>query len=174
MGSPLCGGCEDGITPVGRPADNAKPRAEADSSAARARRVRVLIADEQRLFGEAVEIAIETDERLRAIGFALDGGELLRDAAALQPDVIVVQAELPWLDGFAAMHHLRLLCPETRVVIVSDSGRERDHARALAAGAATCVSKREGVNELVEAVVAASEPPVPHLLLERLGRVFRA
>lgn len=173
MGSPLCGGREDGMTPVARPAGDANAKAEEDASASRARRVRVLVADEQRLFGEAVEIAIQTDERLRAIGFALDGGELLRDAAALQPDVILVQAELPWLDAFAAMHHLRLLCPETRVVIVSESGRQRDHARALAAGAAGCVSKRDGVNELVEAVMAATEPPLPHLLIGRLGRIFR-
>ncbi len=162
------------MTPVGRPADDASAREEGDASATRAKRLRVLIADEQRLFGEAVEIAIQTDERLRAIGFALDGGELLRDAATLQPDVILLQAELPWLDGFAAMHHLRLLCPETRVVILSDSGRQGDHARALAAGAVGCVSKRDGVNELVEAVVAAAEPPLPHLLLNRLGRIFRA
>jgi DNA-binding NarL/FixJ family response regulator len=174
MGSRLCGGREDGMTPERRPGDKANATPEASLSATRARRVRVLIADEQRLFGEAIEIAIQTDERLRSIGFALDGGELLRDAAVVQPDVIVVQAELPWLDGLEALHHLRLLCPDTRVVIVSDSGCDREHARALTAGAVACVSKHDGVNELVEAIVAASEPPAPHLLHERLGQVFRA
>jgi DNA-binding NarL/FixJ family response regulator len=173
MSSRLCGGREDGTTPVGRPVDEDEARREPGGSRAGARPVRVVIADEQRLFVEAIEIAIATEKRLTTVGHAFEGMELIRLAASLQPEVLVVQTELPWLDGFAAMHHLRLLCPESRVVLVSESGRTADHARALTAGAVACVSKREGVNELVETLLAAAQPPLPALLLERAGRVLR-
>jgi CheY-like chemotaxis protein len=126
MGSRLCGGRDDGMRPV----DGVDACKERHSAAGRSRPVGVLVADEQRLFVEAIEIAIATDERLHAVGYALDGMELIRLAGALQPQVIAVQAELPWLDGFTSMRHLRLLCPESRVLLLSESGRARDHARA--------------------------------------------
>jgi CheY-like chemotaxis protein len=170
MGSRLCGGRDDGMRPV----DGVDACKERHSAAGRSRPVGVLVADEQRLFVEAIEIAIATDERLHAVGYALDGMELIRLAGALQPQVIAVQAELPWLDGFTSMRHLRLLCPESRVLLLSESGRARDHARALAAGAAGCVSKRAGLNELVDALLSAAQPPRPQVLAERLGKVFRA
>jgi chemotaxis response regulator CheB len=66
------------------------------------RRVRVLVADSQQLFVETLLVTLETDERFEAVGYALDGAELLKVAAAYQPDVILVSIELPEIDGVSA------------------------------------------------------------------------
>ena len=62
----------------------------------------MLIADDHRLFGQALEAILATDDRLEVAGHAADGGEAVQLALQLDPDVILMDIAMPIMDGFQA------------------------------------------------------------------------
>ena len=65
-------------------------------------RVRVLIADDQRLFAEALEAILSTDGRIAVVGRAENGGEAVALARDARPDVVLMDIAMPVLDGIEA------------------------------------------------------------------------
>jgi len=119
-------------------------------------RVRVVIADDQRLFAEALEAILSTDGRISVVGRAADGQaavELVRDR---QPDVVLMDIAMPVLDGIAATEKIRSEAPETRVVVLTGSQAPQDISRARAAGAAGYVTKDQIAGDLVRAILDAA------------------
>ena len=116
-------------------------------------RVRVVIADDQRLFAEALEAILSTDGRISVVGRAADGQaavDLVRDH---QPDVVLMDIAMPVLDGIAATEKIRSEAPETRVVVLTGSQAPQDISRARAAGAAGYVTKDQIAGDLVRAIL---------------------
>ena len=68
--------------------------------------VRVLIADDHRLFAEALEAVLATEERIEVVGRAADGEEAVELARRLQPDVVALDISMPVMDGFEAAAQL--------------------------------------------------------------------
>ena len=64
--------------------------------------VRVLIADDHRLFAEALEAVLSSEPRIEVVGRASDGGEAVELARRLEPDLVVLDISMPVLDGFEA------------------------------------------------------------------------
>jgi DNA-binding NarL/FixJ family response regulator len=119
-------------------------------------RVRVVIADDQRLFAEALEAILSTDSRIDVVGRAVDGAsavELVRDA---RPDVVLMDIAMPVMDGIAAAEALREETPATRVIVLTGSQAPADIARARAAGAAGYVTKDQIAGDLVRAILDAA------------------
>jgi DNA-binding NarL/FixJ family response regulator len=119
-------------------------------------RVRVVIADDQRLFAEALEAILSTDGRISVVGRAADGQaavDLVRDR---QPDVVLMDIAMPVLDGIAATEKIRAEAPETRVVVLTGSQAPQDISRARAAGAAGYVTKDQIAGDLVRAILDAA------------------
>jgi DNA-binding NarL/FixJ family response regulator len=121
-----------------------------------AERVRVVIADDQRLFAEALEAILSTDARIRVVGRATDG----RSAVALvrdeQPDVILMDIAMPVMDGIEATEAIRDETPETRVIVLTGSDAPHDVSRARSAGAAGYVTKDQIAGDLVRAILDAA------------------
>ena len=59
--------------------------------------IRVLIADDQRLFAQALGLALDADPRLEVVGYAGDGREAVKLAVALEPDVVLMDLDMPYL-----------------------------------------------------------------------------
>ena len=119
-------------------------------------RVRVVIADDQRLFAEALEAILSTDGRISVVGRAADGQaavDLVRDR---QPDVVLMDIAMPVLDGIAATEKIRAEAPKTRVVVLTGSQAPQDISRARAAGAAGYVTKDQIAGDLVRAILDAA------------------
>ena len=119
-------------------------------------RVRVVIADDQRLFAEALEAILSTDGRISVVGRAADGQaavDLVRDS---QPDVVLMDIAMPVLDGIAATEKIRDEAPATRVVVLTGSQAPQDISRARAAGAAGYVTKDQIAGDLVRAILDAA------------------
>src|SRR4029453_233702 len=116
-------------------------------------RIRILIADDHRLFGQALEAILATDDRLEVTGNAADGAEALRIALATEPDVILMDIAMPIMDGFQATKEIRQHLPHARVLMLTGSDARVDVDRARDSGAAGYVTKDRIAGEVIEAVL---------------------
>lgn len=118
--------------------------------------VRVVIADDQRLFAEALEAILSTDARIAIVGRADDGRaavDLVRDE---RPDVVLMDIAMPVMDGIAATEAIREEVPATRVIVLTGSEAQRDVSRARAAGATGYVTKDQIAGDLLHAILEAA------------------
>jgi DNA-binding NarL/FixJ family response regulator len=116
-------------------------------------RIRVLIADDHRLFGEALEAILATDDRLEVVGHAGDGSEAVQLALSVKPEVILMDISMPIMDGFQATKQIRKQRPHARVLILTGSNSRIDVDRAREAGAAGYVTKDRIAAELIDAIL---------------------
>jgi DNA-binding NarL/FixJ family response regulator len=123
--------------------------------------VRVLIADDHRLFAEALEAVLSTEERIEVVGRAADGGEAVALARALQPDVVALDISMPVMDGFEAAAQLEQMEKPPAVLMLTGSNAPEDIDRARRAGAKGYVTKDAIAARLVEAILAASASRYP-------------
>ena len=117
--------------------------------------VRVLIADDQRLFAEALEAILTTDGRIAVVGRASNGEEAVALARDGRPDVVLMDIAMPVLDGIAATKAIGVEAPESRVVVLTGSDAPDDITRARAAGASGYVTKDQVAGDLVRAILDA-------------------
>ena len=118
--------------------------------------VRVLIADDHRLFAEALQAMLATDERIEVVGRASDGKEAVELARRLRPDVVALDISMPVMDGFEAAAELEKLEPPPAVLILTGSSSPQDIDRARRAGVKGYVTKDAIAARLVEAILAAA------------------
>jgi two-component system vancomycin resistance associated response regulator VraR/NarL family two-component system response regulator LiaR len=116
-------------------------------------KIRVLIADDHRMFAEALEAILGTDERLAIAGYASDGAEAVRLALALHPDVILMDIAMPVMDGLQATKQIRKQWPNACVLMLTGSNSKSDVDRAREAGAAGYVTKERIAAELISAIL---------------------
>jgi len=116
-------------------------------------RIRVLIADDHRLFGQALEAILATDERLEVVGHAGDGSEAVQLARDLDPDVILMDIAMPIMDGFQATKQIRKHRPHACVLMLTGSNSRSDVDQAREAGAAGYVTKDRIASELIDAIL---------------------
>lgn len=139
--------------------------------------IRVLVADGQTLVRTGFRLILDADPGIRVVGEASDGESAVRRARHLRPDVAVVEAGLPRIDGIRATE---LLAEEgVRVLVVTPRGGEERVRAALAAGASGYLLKDSGPRLLVEAVHAAARgeavvsPPIATRLVRHFVRTSR-
>ncbi len=118
-------------------------------------RVSVVIADDQRLFAEALEAILSTDARISVVGRAADGRAAVDLARERQPDVILMDLELPVMDGIEAAEKIRDVVPGTMVIVLTGSAAAQDVSRARSAGAAAYVTKDQIAGDLVREILDA-------------------
>ncbi|MBE1495125.1 DNA-binding NarL/FixJ family response regulator [Amycolatopsis lexingtonensis] len=118
--------------------------------------VRVLLVDDQALFREALGTLLATHDGIDVVGEAGNGDEALSRAAALSPDVVLMDLRMPVLDGVGATRRLRLARPDVRVIALTTFDDDEDVFAALRAGAVGYLLKDVSSARLVEAVLAAA------------------
>jgi len=114
---------------------------------------RVLIADDHRMFVEALEAILATDQRLEVAGHAGDGAEAVRLALTLRPDVTLMDIAMPIMDGLQATKQIRKQWPRACVLMLTGSNSRADVDRAREAGAAGYVTKERIAAELIDAIL---------------------
>ena len=118
--------------------------------------VRVLIADDHRLFAEALEAVLSLEERIDVVGRAADGGEAVALARALRPDLVVLDISMPVMDGFEAAAQLEELDDPPAVLMLTGSNAPEDVDRARRAGVKGYITKDSIAANLVDAILAAA------------------
>jgi DNA-binding NarL/FixJ family response regulator len=124
-----------------------------EAAANKSPKIRVLIADDHRLFTQALEAILDTDRRLEVAGHAADGAEAVELALSLDPDVILMDIAMPNMDGFEATKQIRKQRPHARILMLTGSNSRSDVSRARAAGAAGYVTKDRIAAELIDAII---------------------
>jgi len=114
--------------------------------------IRVLIADDHRLFAEALESILAAEPEIEVVGRARDGEEAVEQSLALEPDVILMDIAMPVLDGVEATKLIRKKQKRACVLMLTGSNSRTDVARAREAGAAGYVTKDKIAAQLVDAI----------------------
>jgi DNA-binding NarL/FixJ family response regulator len=139
--------------------------------------VRVLIADDQALFREALTTLLEVQPGIEVVGEAGNGEEAVRRAGELRPDVVLMDLRMPVLDGIAATARLTSEQPAVRVLALTTFDDDEDLFAALRAGAVGYLLKDVSAARLVEALDAAVrgesvlQPSVAAKLVARVARL---
>jgi NarL family two-component system response regulator LiaR len=113
---------------------------------------RVLVVDDHVLFAEMLTLALEVSGHFEVVGHACDGRDAVEQAAWLRPDVVIMDIEMPVLDGIEATPRVLAAAPGAKVVVVSSSHSPDDHRRATEAGAVAFLGKQASTDDLVRAV----------------------
>lgn len=142
--------------------------------------IRVLIADDHRLFRQGLRQICETVGRMQVIGEAENGNEAVELARQLQPDVILMDIQMPALDGVEATRLITEHNPSARVIILTMYKQDQYVFEAIKAGARGYLLKDIDERELVEAVQAVHRgealinPALAARLLDEFRRLSQA
>jgi CheY-like chemotaxis protein len=113
---------------------------------------RILVAEDDQAFGEALAAALGADGRFVVAGLARNGREAVELAEEIHPDAVVMDIEMPEMDGVEATRRLLESAPELPVVAISGTDYEERVLEIRQAGAADYVRKSRVDCELIRAL----------------------
>lgn len=118
--------------------------------------IKVLIADDQTLFRQGLRILLSVQQDIEVVGEAANGVEALKLIALHAPDVVLMDVEMPMLDGVAATRRARTDFPACQVVILTTFDNDDYVFEGLRAGALGYLLKDAPAERLIEAVRMAA------------------
>jgi two-component system response regulator DegU len=110
--------------------------------------VRLLIADDHRLFAESLMTVLGEDDRVDVVGIADNGQQAVELGLQLRPDVILMDLKMPVLDGFEATRQLREAGSDAQILILTGTDEAIGSEEAAIAGASGYLRKENSVEEL--------------------------
>ncbi|ASJ56107.1 DNA-binding response regulator [Brevibacillus formosus] len=143
----------------------------------RQQELRIVIVDDHQLFREGVKRILEMEEDFKVVGEGADGGEATVLAEEHKPDVLLMDINMPNINGVSAAENVISVSPSTRVIMLSIHDDEGYVYRTLRSGASGYLLKEMGTSDLVGAVrVVASggayiHPKVTGKLIEEFRRL---
>ncbi len=117
-------------------------------------RIRVLIADDERLFVEMVEAMLAADPHIDVVARAHNGHEAVERALSLEPDVTLMDIAMPHMDGIQAIAEIRARDPRACILVLTGGNDPADIDEARKAGAAGYLTKDRIATGLLPAIHA--------------------
>ncbi len=142
--------------------------------------IRVLLADDQDLLRRGFKMIIDAQAGMEAVGEAANGAQAIARAAALRPDVVLMDVRMPGTNGIEATRHIAAHLPEVKVLILTTFDVDEYAFTALHAGASGFLLKNARTEDLVAGIrtVAAGDailaPSTTRRLLDTYAGTFRA
>ena len=133
----------------------------------------VLLVDDQELIRVGFSMILEVESDIEVVGEARDGAEAVRQVAALKPDVVLMDVQMPGMDGIAATSEVARDHPDSRVLILTTFDDDTYLFASLKAGASGFLLKNCPPEDLVQAIRLAAEghallaPEVTQRVIER-------
>jgi DNA-binding NarL/FixJ family response regulator len=139
--------------------------------------IRVIVVDDHDLFRTGIASLLGSEPDIQVVGQASGGRAGVRLAGELRPDVVLMDLQMPDLDGTEAIREIVERFPETRVIALTVLSSTRDVENAVQAGASGFLAKERPIEEVAAAVRAADQGGAwlsPRAAEVVLGRVRRA
>jgi two-component system, NarL family, response regulator NreC len=121
--------------------------------------IRLLLADDHALVRQSLKTLLE-DEGFQVVGEASDGQSALELARSLKPDIVVMDIGMPTRNGLDAARAIRLSCPETKIIVVTQHEEEGFIAAAVEVGVKGYILKSQTATELIDAIRLVSRGEV--------------
>lgn len=128
--------------------------------------IRVVIADDHRSFGEALQIALDNEDDLTVIEVVTDGESAIESAHVRHPDVLLMDVQMPGVDGLEATRRIHREASATKVILLSGHDDDVVLARAVEAGARGFLPKTHAVSDLADAIRRAYRGEPLHAVSE--------
>jgi two-component system NarL family response regulator len=116
--------------------------------------IRILIAEDQRIVREGLVALFEDEAEIMIVGEARDGLEAVERFAELRPDVVLMDLQMPQLDGAEATRRIRALDATARILVLTTYATDEFIFTALRAGAQGYLLKDASADELLAAIRA--------------------
>jgi two-component system, NarL family, response regulator DesR len=115
---------------------------------------RVLVVDDISQVRQDLCTVLTLAGDIEIVGEAANGEEAIRQAVALRPDVILMDLDMPVLDGYEATRQIRACGPACRIVVLSVHGDAVARRKAVQAGIDAFIVKGAPVDSLVQAILS--------------------
>ncbi len=116
----------------------------------------MLIADDVSRVRDDLRTLLTLAGKIEIVGEAGDGEEAVRQAEILHPEAILMDLEMPLLNGFEATRRIKTTQPKCRVIILTIHGGEAERRSAFSCGADSFLEKGTPLNTLLEAIYGNS------------------
>ena len=136
--------------------------------------IRVMICDDHSVVREGLRTYLQLEDHIDLVGEASNGREAVTLASKLQPDVILMDLQMPEMDGIAATQAIKERTPSARVIVLTSFTDDQHVLPAIKAGATGYILKDASAEELLQAIEAASRgearlhPMVAKRLMEQV------
>ncbi len=142
--------------------------------------IRILIADDHPIVREGLATVLEQEEDLKVVGLAENGLEAVARARELGPDIILMDLQMPEMDGVEAIQEIKEEAPDIGIIILTTYDADDYIFRGIEAGARGYLLKDSPPEEVLKAIRAVHkgesliQPRVASRLLDRFSQLARA
>lgn len=112
----------------------------------------VLICDDVAELRSLIRRALRSEAGIEVVGEAANGEQVIEMAASLRPDVVVLDIQMPVMDGFQALEGIRRDCPTAKVIMLSGLNASNLEATAMSLGADDYMEKGTYLGSLAEKI----------------------
>jgi len=117
-------------------------------------KISVLIVDDHPMLREGVAAVLGGEDDMIVAGEATDGAEAVARFAQLEPDIVLMDLQMPGLDGVSAIKAIRVQSPDARIIVLTTYSGDAQAVRALRAGASGYLLKSSLRRELIDTIRA--------------------
>ena len=118
--------------------------------------ITILLVDDQNLVQQGIKSLLERDPEIEVIGTVEDGRNAVKQVIKLRPDIILLDIEMPGMDGITATKYITRHAPDTKVIILSSHDDNKYVTHALMAGAKAYILKSSLMADLRQSIIAVN------------------
>ncbi len=133
--------------------------------------IRILLVDDQNLVQQGIKSLLDHDSDFKVIGTVKDGRTAVKQIDVLRPDIVLLDIEMPGMDGITATKYITRLSPNTKVIILSSHEDKKYLTQALMAGAKAYILKTSLMKDLRQAILAV-HGGYSHIESRLLAKIF--
>lgn len=118
--------------------------------------ITILIADDQYLIQEGIKSILKDETEIEIVGAAKNGVEAIALAKKFRPNIVLLDIEMPKLNGIEVVKHIDAVLPRTKIIMLSSHNNQAYITQSLAAGASSYLLKDSFIEDLKQAIYSLS------------------